>query len=324
MKSIRVHQTGGPDVLKHEDVPDQSPGPGQVLVKIHAAGMNPVETYVRSGLYGRQPALPYTPGTDGAGTVEALGSGVAGLAVGDRVYVIGTALGTASGTYAEYAVCDRAQVHPLPAHVSFAQGAAVGVPYGTAYRALFDRARSQPGETVLVHGGSGGVGIAAIQLARAAGLRVLATAGTSRGLDLVRDQGAHAVFDHTADGYLAAIMDTTGGRGADVIIEMLANVNLDKDLGLLARHGRVVVVGNRGRIEIDARQTMSRDAAILGMTMANATAEDRARIHAALVAGLENGTLRPVVGREFALKDAAQAHMAVMEPGAHGKMVLLP
>ena len=324
MKSIRVHQTGGPDVLYYEDVPEPSPGPGQVLVKIHAAGVNPVETYIRSGLYGRQPALPYTPGSDGAGTVEALGAGVAGLGVGDRVYVIGTALGTESGTYSERAVCDRAQVHPLPAHVSFAQGAAVGVPYGTAFRALFDRARSQPGETVLVHGGSGGVGIAAIQLARAAGLRVLATAGTPRGLDLVREQGAHAAFDHTAGGYLVAIMEATGGRGVNVIIEMLANVNLDKDLGLLARHGRVVVVGNRGRIEIDARQTMAKDAAILGMTMANTTAEDRARIHAALVAGLESGTLRPVVGREFALKDAAQAHVAVMEPGAHGKIVLTP
>ncbi len=324
MKSIRVHQTGGPDVLCYEDVPDPSPGPGQVLVKIDAAGVNPVETYIRSGLYGRRPALPYTPGSDGAGTVEALGPGVASLGVGDRVYVIGTALGTASGTYAERAVCDRAQVHPLPEHVSFAQGAAVGVPYGTAFRALFDRARCQPGETVLVHGGSGGVGIAAIQMARAAGLRVLATAGTPRGLDLVREQGAHAAFDHTGSGYLAAIMDATGSRGVDVIIEMLANVNLDKDLGLLARHGRVVVVGNRGRIEIDARQTMSRDAAILGMTMANSTAEDRARIHAGIVAGLENRSLRPVVGREFALKDAPQAHMAVMEPGAYGKIVLTP
>jgi NADPH2:quinone reductase len=155
------------------------------------------------------------------------------------------------------------------------------------------------------------------------GLRVFATAGTDRGRALVMDQGAHEAFDHRSPEYLAAILAATGGRGVDVIIEMLANVNLDKDLGLLARNGRVVVVGNRGRVEIDARQTMGRDAAILGMTLMNATPEDRVRIHAALDAGLDNGTLTPVVGREFPLAEAVAAHVAVMEPGAYGKIVLI-
>jgi NADPH2:quinone reductase len=324
MKAIRVHQTGGPDVMVLETAPDPVPGEGQVVVCIHAAGVNPVDVYIRAAAQGRQPVLPYTPGSDGAGVIEAVGSGVEGIAVGDRVYLSGTAAGPYVGTYAEKAICVPANVHHLPDGLSFAQGAAVNVPYATAYRALFDRARSQPGDIVLVHGGSGGVGIAAIQIARAHDLTVFATAGTERGRALVADQGAHRVFDHHAPGYVADIMAATGQRGVDVIIEMLANVNLDTDLGLLARSGRVVVVGNRGRVEIDARQTMSRDTAILGMALANTTPEDRVRIHAALVAGLANGALRPVVGRELPLSGAPAAHVAIMEPGAYGKIVLLP
>ena len=323
MKAICVRKTGGPEVLVLEDVPDPVPGEGQVLVRIHAAGVNPVDVYIRSASQGRTPALPYVPGLDGAGVVEAVGPGVAGWSVGDRVYLSGTAATPLNGTYAERALCTPAHVHPLPPCLSFSQGAAVNVAYATAYRSIVDRAGARPGETILVHGGSGGVGVAAVQIARAMGLRVFATAGTDRGRSLVMDQGAHEAFDHRSPEYLAAILAATGSRGVDVIIEMLANVNLDKDLGLLARNGRVVVVGNRGRAEIDARQTMGRDAAILGMTLMNATPEDRLRIHAALDAGLANGTLTPVVGREIPLAEAAAAHVAVMEPGAYGKIVLI-
>jgi NADPH:quinone reductase len=324
MKAIRVHETGGPEVMRLEEVPDPVPGPGQVVVRIGAAGVNPVDVYMRSAAQGRQPSLPYTPGSDGAGVVSAIGAGIANLAVGDRVYLSGTTSGGYAGTYAEQAICLPEHLHPLPGHVSFAQGAAVNVPYATAWRALFDRARAKPGEMVLVHGGSGGVGIAAIQIARAAGMTVFATAGTVRGLALVLEQGAHRAFDHSAPGYLGEITSASSQRGVDVILEMLANVNLDKDLGLLARFGRVVVVGNRGRVDIDPRQTMGRDAAILGMTLMNAGEEDRVRIHAALGAGLANRSLKPVVGREFPLKDAPAAHVAVMQPGAYGKIVLVP
>jgi NADPH2:quinone reductase len=322
MKAICVRTTGGPEVLVIEDLPDPIAGNGQLVVRIHAAGVNPVDVYIRSAAQGRNPALPYVPGLDGAGVIESVGSNVTGFAPGDRVYLSGTAPLPMNGTYAERAVCAPGHVHPLPAHLSFSQGAAVNVAYATAYRSIVDRARALPGETMLVHGGSGGVGIAAIQIGRAMGLRVLATGGTDRGRALILAQGAHEAFDHRAPGYLADILAATGGRGVDVIIEMLANVNLDKDLGLLARNGRVVVVGNRGRVEIDARQTMGRDAAILGMTLMNATPEDRVRIHAALDAGLANGTLAPVVGREFALAEAAAAHVAVMATGAYGKIVL--
>jgi NADPH2:quinone reductase len=189
---------------------------------------------------------------------------------------------------------------------------------------LFQRAGARPGETVLVHGATGGVGIATVELAHARGLTVIGTGGTDKGLAVVKEHGADVVANHREAGYADAIMKATGGRGVDLIVEMAAHINLDRDLGLLARHGRVVVVGNRGRTEIDVRQAMGRDAAILGMTMFNATDADLVEIHAALIAGLENGTLSPVVGRELPLADAARAHEAVMEPGALGKIVLVP
>jgi NADPH2:quinone reductase len=320
MRAIRVSEFGGPEVLRLEEAEDPRPGATQVVVRVRAAGVNPVETYVRSGNYARVPALPYTPGSDGAGVVEAVGAEVEGFEVGDRVYTHASA----SGTYAELALCEESQVHALPAGASFAQGACLGVPYATAHRALFHRARARAGETVLVHGASGGVGVAAVQLARAAGLIVIGTGGTGEGREVVAREGAHHVLDHGAPGYLEELMALTSGRGADVILEMLANVNLDRDLGVLAPFGRVVVIGSRGRVEIDPRQMMGRDASVHGMTLFNVTPPELSSIHADLVAGLEAGTLRPVVGKELPLAEAARAHREVLEPGAHGKIVLVP
>ena len=319
MKAIRVHEFGGPEVLRLEEVPTPQPSPGEVLVRVHAIGVNPVETYIRAGTYARLPELPYTPGNDGAGVVEQVGPDVNEYKPGDRVYTGGSLTGS---TYAEFALCKTAQVHRLPENVSFAQGAAMGTPYATAYRGLFQRADAKPGETVLVHGASGGVGTAAVQLARARGLRVFGTAGSDEGRRLAREQGAHEVFDHRAPDHFEQIMNATGGHGVDVIVELLANVNLGKDLTILAKSGRVAIIGSRGRVEIDPRDSMQRDADLRGMAMPNTSPEDLASIHAALVAGLENGTLRPVIGKEFPLAEAAKAHRAVMEPGAFGKIVL--
>jgi len=320
VKAIRVYEFGGPEKLKLEDVPDLRPGPGEVLVRIHAAGVNPVDTYIRSGTHSIKPSLPYTPGIDGAGTVLSTGEGVRRFRTGDRVYLSNSI----SGTYAEQALARESQVHPLPANVSFQQGAAVGVPYGTAYRALFQRAHAQPGETVLIHGASGGVGIAATQLARSHGMTVIGTAGTDKGRALVRENGAHSVLDHTMPDVGEQIMKLTDGSGVNVIVEMLANKNLSKDLSLLSRNGRVVVVGNRGTVEINPRDAMTRDASIIGMMVFNATEQEMASIHAALGAALENGTARPVIGQEFPLAAAARAHEAVMQPGRYGKIVLIP
>jgi len=320
MKAIRVHEFDGPEVLRLEEVPTPQPGPGQALVRMHAIGVNPVETYIRAGTYAFKPALPYTPGNDGAGVVEQVGADVNEFKPGDRVYTAGSI----GGTYAEFVLCKTEQVHPLPANVSFAQGSAMGTPYATAYRGLFQRAEAKPGETVLVHGASGGVGTAAVQLARARGLRVFGTAGSDEGRKLAREQGAHEVFDHRAPDHFIQIMKATGGRGVDVIVELLANVNLGKDLTILAKGGRVAIVGSRGRVEINPRDAMQRDADLRGLVMPNTPPAELASIHAALVAGLENGTLRPVIGKESPLAEAAQAHRAVMDQGAVGKIVLLP
>ena len=320
MKAIRVHEFGGPEVLKLEEVPNPSAAPGQIVVGVKAAGVNPVDTYIRAGTYTFKPSLPYTPGMDAAGVVEAVGQGVTRVKAGDWVY----AAGTLTGAYAQETVCAETQVHPLPAKISFAQGAGVNVPYATAYRALFQIGQARAGETVFVHGASGGVGVAAVQLARAAGMTVIGTAGTPKGRELVLREGAHHALDHRAANYLEQLRSVSGGRGADIIVEMLANVNLGKDLPLLAARGRVVVVGSRGPVEINARDIMGRDGSIRAMSLLVAPPEDLAGIHAAIYAGLENGTLRPVVGQEIPLAEAARAHKAVMEPGAHGKIVLVP
>ncbi|HWN84166.1 MAG TPA: NADPH:quinone reductase, partial [Vicinamibacterales bacterium] len=201
MKAIVVREFGGPDVMKLEDVPVPAPGTGQLLVRVAAVGVNPVDGYIRSGSYARKPTLPYTPGTDIAGTVEQVGAGVTRIVPGARVYAH-----NAVGGYAEFALCEEWQAHPLPERISFAQGAALGVPYATAYRALFQRTAARPGETVLIHGATGGVGLAAVELAHARGLRVIGSGGTDEGLAVVRAHGADVIVNHRTPGYPDEIM----------------------------------------------------------------------------------------------------------------------
>jgi len=320
MKAILVRAFGGPEALKLEEVPTPRPDAGQVLVRIHAIGVNPYDTYMRSGAYAIKPPLPYTPGSDGAGVVEAVGDHASKIRKGDRVYVAKTL----TGAYAEYALTLESQVHPLPAKISYAQGAGLWVPYGTAYHALYQCTMARAGETLLVHGASGGVGVASVQMARSIGMLVLGTAGTEKGLELVRREGAHHVFDHTKPDYQDRILKATGGRGADLILEMLANVNLGHDLKLLAPRGRVVVIGSRGDVTISPRDLMTRRASILAFTLWGTTEAEEDEIHAGLSAGLDNGTLRPIVGKELPLAEAQRAHQEILEPGAFGKIVLVP
>lgn len=320
MKAILVREFGGPGVLKLEEVPTPKPGRGQVLVRVGAAGVNPYDTYMRTGSYARKPALPYTPGSDAAGIVEAVGEAVTSVKPGDSVYTADTV----TGAYAEQVLALESQVHPLPSNVSFAQGAGLWVPYGTAYHALHHAAKSRAGESVLVHGASGGVGIAAVQFARGLGMTVLGTAGSAKGLELVKREGAKHVLDHSKQGYQEEILKLTGGRGVDVVLEMLANQNLGQDLKLLATGGRVVVIGSRGDVTLTPRDLMARRASLHGIMLWIVTETEAKEIHSAIRAGLENGTLRPVVGREFPLAEAARAHKEVMEPGAFGKIVVVP
>jgi NADPH2:quinone reductase len=320
MKAIRVGEFGGPEVLKVEEVEDPRPGPGQVVVGMGAAGVNPVETYVRSGKYANLPPLPWTPGNDGAGVVEAVGQGVDRVREGDRVYVAGSL----SGTYAEKTLCEAGKVHPLPEGVSREQGAAIGVPYGTAWRALHQRARAEPSDVVLVHGATGGVGIAAVQMALGWGCRVIATAGSDDGRKLLSELGVTLVLDHHSLGVVEQVMFFTNRRGVDVILEMLANVNLGKDLTMLARGGRVAVIGSRGTVEINPRDAMGREADIRGVFLGGASEKEYRDMHAGIGAGLAGGWLKPIVGKTFPLAEAPQAHRAVMEEKAKGKIVLLP
>ena len=320
MKAIRVQQFGEPQVLQLQDMSALTPKDEEVLVAVKAIGVNPVDTYIRSGNYPVKPHLPYTPGMDAAGIVEAVGPTVRDWRPGDRVYCAGTI----TGAYAEKALCLASQVHRLPEGVSFVQGAALGVPYVTAYRALIQKAKARPGQSVLVHGASGGVGIAAVQIARALGMTVIGTAGSDKGRHLVAEQGAHHVLDHNDPTHGQSLRQLPIGRGVDVILEMLANINLATDLEVVAPGGTIVVIGNRGSIEINPRMLMAREVSLLGMVVLHAPPTDLASIHAALYAGLENKTLRPVIAAELTLSDAAKAHRLVMESRHAGKIVLVP
>ncbi len=319
MKAIVVREFGGPEVMRLEEAPDPKPGPGQVVVKVKAVGVNPVDTYIRAGKYGERP-LPYIPGVDAAGVVEEIGEGVTRVAIDDRVYLAGPL----TGAYAEKALCEECQVHPIPRVISYKQGAALGIPYSAAYRALFQRGRAQAGETVLIHGATGAVGLASLQWARQAGLTVIATGGSDQGLALVSVHGAKHALNHNEPGYLDQIPELTGGRGVDLVIELAANINLSEDLRVLATGGRVVVVGGRGKVAIDPADAYAREVAILFMSLFDAPPEEVNRIYAAIDSGLVTGTIRPVVSMELPLDEAATAHDYVMAPGASGKIVLIP
>jgi NADPH2:quinone reductase len=307
--------------MRIEEIDEPSAGSHQIVIAVKAAGINPIDTYIRSGSYARKkPPLPYTPGFDAAGIVESVGPDTRRFKPGDRVFV----RGNVTGAYAEKTLCDEESVYPLPNHLSFEQGAGVWVPYATAHQAIVHVARASAGETLMVHGASGGVGSACVQTARALGMRVIGTAGTDTGRQMIRELGVHAALDHHASDLPTQVLKVTEGRGPDIIIEMLANLNLSRDLNMIAHRGRIVVVGNRGTIEINPRDVMSRDASILGMMLLNLTPAEIIRAAAAIAAGLENKSLNPIVGRTFPLKEAPLAHDAVLSPGALGKIALIP
>ena len=318
MRAIIVEKFGGPEVLTLRQQPELRPSPEQLLVRLHTAGVNPVDGYIRSGNYGSLPALPYTPGMDGAGVVEAVGGQLRGYRKGQRVYLSGSL----TGTYAEFCLCLPTQVHALPAQISFEEGACLGIPYATASYSLFYRGALKKGQSVLIHGATGGVGLAAVQLAKRAGLRVFATGGTESGRQLVMGHGADYVFDHHQPAYQQQILESTQGEGVNVILEMLANVNLGRDLPLLSKGGCVVIVGSRGPVQIQPRDLMTREADIRGAMILQAPSGVLARIHTDLLTGLNEGTLKPVVWAVFDLEHACDAAALQMQPGASGKVVI--
>lgn len=321
MKAVVVTEFGDENVLVCRPAPVPEPAEGEVRVRMRAAGVNPVETYIRSGNYGTLPKLPYIPGNDGAGVVDKVGPGVEGLAPGQRVFVIAALAARCSGTYAQYAVCDAGSVRPLPESMSFAEGAGLGTPALAAVYGLFFKARIQPGEVVLIHGAAGGVGSLAVQLARRAGAVVFGTAGNPEGEEMLRGLGVHKVFNHRRDGYPEQIVKESQGRGPDVIIEVMANVNLVKDLAMLAKYGRIVVIGNRGSLDFNPRTAMVKDAVISGLMINNMSPADFKAAMFLLAAALESG-LKVTVDGEFKLEAAPQAHSRVLEDQKRGKIIL--
>merc|ERR1711899_95686 len=320
MRAIHVENFGGPEVLQLKSnliVPPLTKT--QVLVSCKVAGVNPVETYIREGQYSRLPDLPYIPGSDAAGVIEKLGSDVQGLSVGQRVFVTGRN----SGAYAEAIVTESIYVFPLHQRLSFAQGAALGVPYFTAYKALIMGAKAKPGETVLIHGASGAVGNAAVQIARSMGVTVVGTAGTKDGMEVVLRCGAHHVFNHNHKSYEKKMVEMLGGEGFDVIIEHLANINLGHDVQMLKNGARIMVVGCRGSVNINPRHLMLPEASIHGVALGNSTPEEYNEMGCAIVAGIEAGWVNPVINREYAMEEVQQVHYDIIHSkGAKGKLVL--
>jgi NADPH2:quinone reductase len=320
MKAIHVENFGGPEVLQLKNnliIPPLTKS--QVLVRVKYAGVNPVETYIREGQYARLPDLPYIPGSDASGIVEKVGSDVHDLEVGQRVFVTGRN----SGAYAEFIVTESICVFPLHSRLSFAQGAALGTPYFTAYRALIMGAKAQPGETVLIHGASGAVGNAAVQIARSMGVTVVGTAGTKDGMEVVLKCGAHHVFNHNHKSYEKKMVELLGGEGFDVIIEHLANINLGHDVQMLKNGARIMVVGCRGSVNINPRHLMLPEASIQGVALNNSTPAEYKQMGRAIVAGIEAGWVNPVINREYAMEEVQQVHYDIIHSkGAKGKLVL--
>lgn len=253
-----------------------------------------------------------------------LGQNVRGFSIGDRVFA-GVAMGLEfSGCYAELLKRPATQVLPIPEGVSYAEAVTFGVSYPTAHYALFSRGGARPGEIVFIHGASGSVGTSAIQLAKRAGLTVIGSAGSAAGVDLVLEEGADHAVNHAEPGYLEAVVSASGGKGPDIILEMLANVNLAADMEIAAPGARIVVIGNRGEIRINPRVAMMKELDIRGIMLWNATEAQTATIMSDILSAAAKGDLRPRVGKELPLSEASTAHELVVQDGNAGKIVLVP
>ena len=323
MKAVRIHAYGGPDVLVYEEVDAPRPGPGQVLVSLRAIAVNPVDAAVRAHRFQTPKEPPRIIGSDGAGVVTALGPDVTTVAPGDEVMFTGLGIGS-EGSYAEYALIAEAQAVVKPASLSFEEAAAMSLVFPTAHYALVRRAQTQPGETVLVQGGAGGIGSAAVQIARALGARVLATVSTEEDARAVEDLGAEHAIVRTAVDVGAEAKRLTDGRGADVIVEPAAADNMDTDMAALAKGGRIVVVGlgNADRLTVPAGAG-GLDAGLLFMSSSNAGRAGTALILSELAAMAAAGSVRAVIGTVLPLAEARRAH-ELLEQHHFGKIVLVP
>lgn len=322
MKAIHINEFGGPEQLKLADVTLPQVGAHEVGVTLYAAGVNPSDIYTATGTYAVKPTLPYTPGNDGAGIVTEIGEAVTHIAVGDRVFVAGGQSRVFTGTFAEQIVCDASSVHRLPENTTFEQGAALGVPAFTAYRALVGRANVQAGQMVLIHGASGAVGLIAVQIAKHLGATVIGTASRAEGKALVQEAGADVVLDHITEETIQSVLDVTDGKGPDVIIEFLANANLQTDLLVVKKRGIIVVIGNRGDITINPRLMMQKECDVRGMVLWNVTADEYAELVTGVTELLEQRAFTPIIGKVFPLAEAATAFAEVSDGASNGKVIV--
>ena len=264
------------------------------------------------------PKLPYIPGREGAGIIEKVGSSVTKFAPGDRVWFSAPVTGSA----AEYSVVESTSTFPLPDNVSFVEGSTLGIAYLTAYRALFVKARAQAGESVFIHGASGGVGLAAVQLGKAHGLQVYGSAGTEEGMEIIKSQGADFVINHNQNDYIDNLLDVRKD-GFSIILEMLANVNLNHDLVLISNFGRICIIGNRGEIQVDPRRLMQKEGSIVGVFLAHTSPHEMEHMGSAINVMLQNKQLKPVIDLELPLEKLDEAHTEVIEKrSSKGKIVI--
>ncbi len=322
MKAIHVHEFGGPEVMVLEDAADPTPGAGQILLDVKAAGVNPVDTTFRSGAHplSKSLALPWTPGVDAAGDVLAVGEGVSGFAPGDRVF--GAAM---SGSYAEKALLNPLRTAKLPEGLSFEEGASLPVVLYTAYYALIYKAGLKAGETVLIHAGAGGVGCMGIQIAKAAGARVITTVSSEEKAAFCRGFGADVVVNYREEDVAERCLAETGGVGVDSVIEMVAAENFDADCRAVKKYGTIVVLGaGTGKNPVGSVNYppfYSKDIDVRGLSLFNSDPVFPEMIRQ-LDLMLADGRVRASVGETMPLADAPRAHDVLMTGKVFGKIVL--
>lgn len=323
MRAVGIEKAGGPEVLGVVEVPVPRPGGGEVLIAVEAAGVNRPDVFQRQGLYPPPPGASEIPGLEVAGTVVAVGEGVAEPVIGSRVCAL-----LAGGGYAEYAVAPAGQCLPIPAGLSAVEAAVLPETYFTVWSNVFDRGRLQPGESLLVHGGSSGIGTTAIQMGAALGATVYATAGSGGKCAVCEELGATLAVNYRQKDFVEVLRDATGGRGIDVTLDMVAGPYLERNAQLAAVDGRIVIIAFLGGTvaTVDLRPLMMKRLVVTGSTLRARSVAFKTEIGCNLLERvwplLEEGRIRPVIHQQFALAEAAQAH-ALMESSQHiGKLVL--
>ena len=325
MRAVVITEPGGPEVLQWLDVPDPVAGPGEVVIEVAAGGVNRADLMQRQGFYPPPPGAPPYPGLECSGRVRSVGEGVTGWQPGDEVCAL-----LSGGGYAEQVAVPQGQLLPVPGSVGVITAAAFPETACTVYANVFSLARLAEGEMLLVHGGSGGIGTMAIQLAKAFGARVACTAGSPRKLARCRELGADVAIDYRAEDFVAVVLDATGGAGADVILDIMGASYLARNLAALTTGGRLVVIGRQGgsRAEIDLGVLQAKRASLHATTLRARPAEEKAAVVAAVRANvwplISAGRVTAVIDRELPMSQAAQAHQ-VMADGDHiGKILLVP